>query len=128
MTLLTEQDIENVTLEMLQELGHEVVHGPDIAPDSDNPKRKKWDDVILEDDLRQAIEDLNPKLPDEAVEKAKESCKNAGFSISDHFFEVIKMVPLGSGSEREVEDIMLTRYACYLIGRRKKWWNFFDAH
>jgi DNA-damage-inducible protein D len=51
------------------------------------------------------------------VEKAKESCKNAGFSISDHFVEVTKMVPLGSGSEREVEDIMLTRYACYLIAQ-----------
>ncbi|MFW5852508.1 MAG: type I restriction endonuclease subunit R [Nanoarchaeota archaeon] len=70
MTLLTEQDIENVTLEMLQELGYEVVHGPDITPDSENPKRKRWDDVILEDDLRQAIEKLNPKLPDEAVEEA----------------------------------------------------------
>jgi type I restriction enzyme R subunit len=62
MTLLTEQDIENVTLEMLQELGYEIVYGPDIAPDSENPKRKKWDDVILEQDLRQAIENLNPKL------------------------------------------------------------------
>ncbi len=34
MTLLTEQDIEDVTLEMLQELGYNIVHGPDIAPDS----------------------------------------------------------------------------------------------
>jgi type I restriction enzyme R subunit len=69
MTLLTEQDIENVTLEMLQELGYEIVHGPDIAPDSENPLRSKWDDVILEQDLRLAIENLNPKLPSDAVDE-----------------------------------------------------------
>ena len=55
MRQLTEQDIENVTLEMLQERGYNVIHGPDIAPDSDNPKRKRWDDVILEDYLRKAF-------------------------------------------------------------------------
>jgi type I restriction enzyme R subunit len=75
MTQLTEQDIENVTLDEFQELGYKIIHGPDIAPDSDNPKRKKWDDVILEDDLRQAIENLNPKLPDEAVEEAIKKVK-----------------------------------------------------
>ena len=60
-------------------------------------------------------EDLRNFL--KVVEKAKESCVNAKFKISDHFVEVTKMVPLGSGSEREVEDIILTRYACYLIAQ-----------
>jgi len=49
--------------------------------------------------------------------KAKTSCEATGNNISDHFVDVNKMVQLGSGSEREIEDITLTRYACYLIAQ-----------
>ena len=49
------------------------------------------------------------------IEKAKASCTNAGQEVSYHFADVSKMVTLGSGSQREVKDYMLTRYACYLI-------------
>lgn len=49
------------------------------------------------------------------VEKAKEACKNSDINILDHFADIGKMVQLGSGAERKVEDIMLSRYACYLI-------------
>ena len=51
------------------------------------------------------------------VDKAKRSCENAGFEPSDHFLDVRKMVPLGLGTSREVDDIALTRYACYLIAQ-----------
>ena len=51
------------------------------------------------------------------IEKAKTSCINAGGGISDHFADVGKMVGLGSGSQREVTDFALTRYACYLIAQ-----------
>ncbi len=51
------------------------------------------------------------------IEKAKEACKNTGNDISDHFVEAAKMVDLGSGAVREVEDFRLTRYACYLIAQ-----------
>jgi DNA-damage-inducible protein D len=52
-----------------------------------------------------------------AIGKAKKSCDNAGEKVTDHFRDFTKMVRLGSGSEREIEDIALTRYACYLIAQ-----------
>jgi len=52
-----------------------------------------------------------------AVDKAKESCKSTGEAVSDHFVDVTKMVKIGSGAERKQDDIMLTRYACYLIAQ-----------
>ena len=52
-----------------------------------------------------------------AIGRAIESCKTLRVSVDDHFREVTKMVQLGSGSQRDVQDFMLTRYACYLIAQ-----------
>lgn len=49
------------------------------------------------------------------IEKAKNACVNSGQKVTDHFLHMGKMVGIGSGAQREIEDIQLSRYACYLI-------------
>jgi len=49
------------------------------------------------------------------IDKAKEACKNSGQEIEDHFPRVEKIVDIGSGAKRDIGDLHLSRYACYLI-------------
>ena len=51
------------------------------------------------------------------IQKAKTACQNSDVEVSDHFRQVGKMVQIGSEAMREIEDIILTRYACYLIAQ-----------
>jgi DNA-damage-inducible protein D len=52
-----------------------------------------------------------------AVEKAKESCENTAEAVWDHFVDVSKTLPMPNGASKVISDIMLTRYACYLIAQ-----------
>ena len=52
-----------------------------------------------------------------AVDKAKESCQNASNKVSNHFADVSKTIPMPKGAEKKIDDILLTRYACYLVAQ-----------
>lgn len=54
---------------------------------------------------------------EKVIQKAKDACENAGEEVQYHFPDVRKMVKIGSGAEKEIDDILLTRYACYLIAQ-----------
>lgn len=69
MTTISEQQIEEIVLEILSELGYDTVFGPDIAPDSDNPQRERWDDVLIKSDLIESIKRLNPEISDDNAEE-----------------------------------------------------------
>lgn len=51
------------------------------------------------------------------IEKAKKACDNAGENVNNHFADIGKMIDLAKGAQREIVDIALTRYACYLIAQ-----------
>ena len=66
-------------------------------------------------ELQHVLEYAQWRYMKETVERAKLACENSGLNPDDHFAEVRKMVSIGSGAERAVEDYMLSRFACYLV-------------
>ena len=54
---------------------------------------------------------------EKVIQKAKNACTNAGEEVSDHFPDVRKVIEAGKGAKHDIDDILLTRYACYLVAQ-----------
>ena len=67
---ITELEIEKLAINLLEKQGYQHIYAPDIAPDSDNPLRNGFDDVLLEKKLKSAIDRINPDTSPEAREDA----------------------------------------------------------
>lgn len=72
----TENDLENATLEWFREIGYQIANGIDIDPESENPERKDFSEVILSERLHEAIERINPNIPKQAQEEALKKILN----------------------------------------------------
>ena len=70
MIKITENDIELLAIEQLEKLGYNYIYAPDIAPDSETPERETFEDVLLVEHLKSAIDRINPTIPAEAKEDA----------------------------------------------------------
>ncbi|TCL75297.1 type I restriction and modification enzyme subunit R-like protein [Hydrogenispora ethanolica] len=67
---ITESQIEQFAVELLEKQGYQYIYGPDIAPDSETPGRQSFEDVLLLEKLRNAVGRINPRIPVETREDA----------------------------------------------------------
>lgn len=70
MTRITENIIESFAIELLEKLGYEYIYGPDVAPDSENPERERFSDVLLGNRLQNAVKRINHSIPAAAQAEA----------------------------------------------------------
>lgn len=96
---------------------HEIIHSLTNNFESHANQTEDGTEFWLARDLQHLLEYTKWDNFLSVISKAKTACEISGESIDDHFADVGKMVSLGSGAEKEIPDLMLTRYACYLIAQ-----------
>ena len=114
----TESDLENASLEWLEELGFSILFGPTIAPDGESPERLSYSDIILTDRLRSAVAEINPRIPKEAQEEAIKKVLNAAYSnpsllVTNHTFH--KLLVQGVDIEYRRPDGTIAGDKVYLV-------------
>lgn len=96
-------------------MSNEMIHYSDETFESIRHINEYGKEFWYARELQKVLEYTEWRNFSRTVSKAIEACENSGNDIDDHFVEVNKMVAIGSGVQRPVEDVMLSRYACYLI-------------
>ena len=105
MTTLSESDVEAAALDWLEGLGWRTAHGPDIGPDGPNAERSDYSQVVLERRIRDALAELNPGLPAEALEDALRRLTHPeGSTLETRNRSFHRMLVDGVSVERRAED------------------------
>ena len=105
MTTLSESDVEAAALEWLEGLGWRIAHGPDIGPDGLNSERGDYSQVVLERRIRDALAELNPGLPLEALDDALRRLTNPeGSTLEARNRSFHRMLVDGVTVEHKSED------------------------
>ena len=105
MTTLYEENVEEIALGWLCDLGWKIAYGADIAPDTLGAERKDYNEVILKQRLRNALEKLNPNLSEEALEDAfHKLCQPQGSTLEMCNQSFHQMVTDGVTVEYQTDD------------------------
>lgn len=117
----TESDLENATLEWLEELGFGIVFGPNIAPDGESPERESYKDIVLIGRLRSAVSAINSDIPRDAQEDAIKKVINIAYSNpslleTNHAFH--RMLAEGVDVEYRRDDGSIAGDKVYLVDHK----------
>lgn len=93
----------------------EVVGYSDESFESIKQSTNEGNEFWYARDLQRVLDYAKWSTFTNVINKAKESCENSGVNVLDHFADVGKSIDMPKGATREIDDLMLSRYACYLI-------------